>query len=499
MGDAISQWKSRLSAITDVLREDIWFRRLDSKAGLALLLLVMTPISVLFARMDLVTSMAIAAAIIGIPLVLYALYDTAFSLMLLLVSTFATTYLMRFTAAPLGLVVDLMILVGVVSLLLHQFRKKDISFLKNALSYTILLWLFYNLIQVLNPMAASKLAWLYTVRSVALQLLVFFVGAYAFQYHRKSIDRLVLLILGLCFITAVYGLKQYFFGLSAAEIAWVTADPVRYQLFFQWNLLRIPSLCNDPTTFGILMSVFGVFCLVLATAPQPMWSRGLLGIMALFALTGTVVSGTRTAAVLIPIGAIFYIGLTMNKKVVLAGAIFLLAGTALMVKSTSIGVIYRIQSAFRPSTDSSMNVRLENQELIQPFIRSHPFGAGLGSSGSWGRRFSPNSWLANFAHDSSFVRMAVELGWIGLILYTIMHFVVIRTGIYYTIRCKDPVIKTMYAGIATVCFMFAVACYSQEAILQQPNNVIYNILLAVLVTLKNHDPAFQPNASNALN
>jgi hypothetical protein len=36
-----------------------------------------------------------------------------------------------------------------------------------------------------------------------------------------------------------------------------------------------------------------------------------------------------------------------------------------------------------------------------------------------------------------------------------------------------------------------VACYAQEAILQLPMNVIYNIFLAVLVTLKNFDPAFQ--------
>ena len=486
-----------MSTITHVLREEIWYRRLDSKAGLALLLLILTPLSVLFARMDLGSSAVLAVSIVGIPLLLYALYDTAFSLMLLLLATFIITFLMRFTAAPVGVVVDFLILVGVASLMLHQFKKKDFTFLRNALSYTILLWLCYNLIQAINPIAASKLAWLYTVRSVALQLFVFFVGAYALQHHRISIDRLILLILALCFITAIYGLKQYFFGLSPAEMAWITADSLRYQLFFQWNLLRIPSLCNDPTTFGILMSVFGIFSLILATAPQPWWSRILLGFMALFALSGTVISGTRTAAVLIPIGAVFYIGLTMNKKVILAGIIFLLAGTALMVKSTSIGVIYRIQSAFRPSTDSSMTLRLENQELIQPFIRSHPFGAGLGSSGSWGRRFSPDSWLAGFAHDSSFVRMAVELGWIGLILYTIMHFVVIRTGIYYTIRCKDPLIKSIYAGIATVCFMFAVACYSQEAILQQPNNVIYNILLAILVTLKNHDQAFQPSASNS--
>ncbi len=87
--------------------------------------------------------------------------------------------------------------------------------------------------------------------------------------------------------------------------------------------------------------------------------------------------------------------------------------------------------------------------------------------------------------------MAVELGWIGLILYTLLHYFVLRTGLYYFVRCSDPFIKSLYAGITTWCFMLAVACYAQEAILQLPMNVIYNVFLALMVTLKNFDPAFQ--------
>jgi cell division protein FtsW (lipid II flippase) len=202
-------------------------------------------------------------------------------------------------------------------------------------------------------------------------------------------------------------------------------------------------------------------------------------------------TGTRTAYVLIPAGAVFYGGLTLSKRVVIIGMVFALLGTAFILKSSSNGVIYRIQSAFRPSKDDSMNLRLENQKKIQPYIQSHPFGGGLGSCGVWGKRFNPDSELSKFPHDSSFVRMAVELGWIGLILYTLMHYFVLRTGLYYFIRCRDPLIKAIYAGITTWCFMLAVACYAQEAILQLPMNVIYNIFLAILVTLKNFDPAFQ--------
>ena len=202
-------------------------------------------------------------------------------------------------------------------------------------------------------------------------------------------------------------------------------------------------------------------------------------------------TGTRTAYVLVPAGGVFYAGLILNRNVFIVAGILAVLGTGFILKSSSSGVVYRIQSAFKPSDDDSMNLRLENQKKIQPFIQSHPMGGGLGSCGAWGARFNPDSELSKFPHDSSFVRMGVELGWIGLLLYTLLHYFVLRTGIYYFIRCRDPLIKAVYAGITTWCFMLTVACYAQEAILQLPMNVIYNVFLAILVSLKNFDPAYQ--------
>ena len=67
---------------------------------------------------------------------------------------------------------------------------------------------------------------------------------------------------------------------------------------------------------------------------------------------------------------------------------------------------------------------------------------------------------------------------------------VLRTGLYYYMRVEDPWIKAVYAAILCWMFMLTAACYTQEAILQLPMNQIYNTFLAVLITLKNFDPAF---------
>jgi hypothetical protein len=466
-------------------------QRLNNPIILALLLLATLPVSYVLSTLDLKLSITLFAGLIGIPLVIFCLFNITLALGLMLFVAFALPFALKFTAVPLGTLLDLLILLSSVGILLRQIKERDWAFAKFPLSYLILIWLYYNVMQVFNPEAQSKLAWLFTVRSVAIQQVVFFIGAYAFKHNRTGAMLLLKLIIGSCFVSAVYGLKQHYWGFSAMETTWMMADEERYQLYFQWGMLRIPSFCYDPTTFGILMACFGVFCGVLMVGTTNNMQKSVLAVMFVCSFWAMAFTGTRTAFGLVPIGAIFFAGLILSKRVILIGGVLAIFGTGFILKSTSSGVIYRIQSAFKPSKDDSMNLRLENQKKIQPYIQSHPIGGGLGSCGVWGKRFNPTSELAKFPHDSSFVRMGVELGWIGLLLYTLFHYFVLRTGLYYFIRCRDPFIKSLYAGITTWCFMLAVACYFQEAILQLPMNLIYNVFLAMLVTLKNFDPAFQ--------
>ncbi len=465
-------------------------QKLNNPLGVALVLLASLAVAWVMSSLSFRTSFVLYVVLVGAPLIVLCLFNVAFSIGMMLFVAFMVPFAMKFMNVPIGTLLDLLILIGAVGILLRQIKERDWSFAKYPLSYMILIWLYYNVMQVLNPYSESKMAWLYTVRSVAIQQVVFFIGAYAFRHNRKAVFAVLKLIVVMCFAAALYGLKQQFFGFSAAETAWVMADSERFQLYYQWNMMRIPSFCYDPTTFGILMACFSIFCVALIIGPTKPRIKILLSVMFLCSLWAMAYTGTRTAFALVPVGAIFYAGLILNRKVLIVGGILAVLGAGFVLKSTSSGVIFRIQSAFRPAQDDSMNLRLENQKRIQPYIQSHPIGGGLGSCGVWGKRFNPESELSKFPHDSSFVRMAVELGWIGLILYTLLHYFVLRTGLYYFIRCRDPLIKALYAGITTWAFMLAVACYAQEAILQLPMNVIYNVFLALLVTLKNFDPAY---------
>lgn len=489
--DLFDQKASLPGRVRSWAKQQIWTQKFKSPLGWALLLLATVPISYLLAVLDFKISLLAFGVLIGFPLVVLCLFHVPFAIGMMLFVAACVPIAVKFTGAPIGTLLDLLILLSTVGILLRQIQERNWAFMRAPLATMTLIWLYYNVLQVLNPWAESKMAWLYTVRSVAVQQVVFFIALYAYQSNRRAILLILKSLLLLGAVYAVYGLKQEFLGFSEGEKAWIYSNEERFQLVYQWGRLRIMSLCADPTTFGILMACFSMFCVALFIGPTKIWQKALLAVFALCALWAMAYSGTRTAVALVPLGALFYGGLILNRKVLLAGSVLAIIGGLFILKPTSNPVIWRIQSAFKVKTDESMNVRFVNQRRIQPYIQSHPFGGGLGSCGVWGKRFTPNSELANFPHDSSFVRMGVELGWIGLILYTLFHYFVLHTGIYYFIRCRDPFIKSVYAGATTWCFMLTVACYAQEAILQLPMNIIYNILLGILLTLKNFDPNFE--------
>jgi len=467
--------------------EQLWVKKLNSPLGLALLLVGTLPVSYLLATLNVKVGVALFIGLVMAPLAVFCLFNVPFAVGMMLLVAACVPFALKFTSAPIGTVLDLLILLSVVGILLRQIRQRDWSFLKGPLATMTLIWLYYNILQVINPWADSKMAWLYTVRSVAIQQVVFFVAIYAYRDNRRAIMWILKSILFLGFVYAVYGLKQELIGHASFEEEWIYSDPTRFELMYQWGRLRVASLCADPTTFGILMACFGMFCVALLIGPTQAWQKVVLAGIMVVSFWSMAYTGTRTAFMLVPVGGIFYCGLILNKRVLLIGGFLFLVGAAFVLKSTTNPVIWRIKSAFNVENDDSMNLRLSNQRMIQPYIQSHPFGGGLGSCGFWGARFSPGSELSQFPHDSSFVRMGVELGWIGLILYTLLHYYVLRTGLQHFIRCRDPFIKAIYAGITTWCFMLTVACYVQEAIIQLPTNIIYNILVGILVTLKNFD------------
>ncbi|MEM9822726.1 MAG: O-antigen ligase family protein [Bacteroidota bacterium] len=486
-------------SVSNWLGNQLFLEKLYNPLGFGILCALAVGIAYIVSVLGLKYSMALPILIIAIPLIGACLLDQSIGLVLILITAFGIGLASKYAELPFGILLDALLILLFIGMLLNQIRFRVSGYAKSPISVLIFIWVIYNIIQVLNPSAGSQLAWIFTVRSMAILILLYFVACYAFRTER-IIMRTLKLIIGLTFISALYGLKQEYFGFTDAELVWLYSDPERIRLIHQWSRLRIFSFFSDPTNFGILLSYMCTFCLILMTGPFSNLRKIILGVAAVSMILAMAYAGSRTPFVLMPFGLVIFALMSMNRKVIAILGIFMVLGTGMVLKSTNSAVIYRIQSAFLLSkSDDTMRVRLENQKIIQPFIHRHPFGGGLGSTGIWGKRFTPDSLLSSFAHDSGFVRVAVELGWIGLTIYCLFLYLVLRTSIYYYFRVRNPKIKVIYLSLTVVFFQLTLANYPQEAMTILPTSIIFYILLAVLVKLKDFDDVVQPPSYPKLN
>lgn len=448
-------------------------------------------VALMFTFLPLKISLLLVGVMIGVPLVGACFVDLRIGVSFILVLGFFVELLRKYADAPFGVALDAMIFILGFSLIVQVSKSKDISWAKHPISYLTLIWILLSFFQILNPTALSRMAWVFTVRSIAVLLFLYYIACFAFN-SKKTIFFVLKVLFGLAFLASLWACKQEFFGFSATELAWVHADPKRFQLTFQWSRLRVFSMFSDCTTYGILAAYTGVMSLVIATGPYSWGRRILLLTCTVVSFMGMAFAGSRTPFLLVPAGIFFFVLLTMNKYIISAAGIGMAVLMLFMLKSTSNPIIFRMQSAFTATTtDASVQVRFENQKRIQPFIHEHPIGKGLGSTGEWAERFTPDHWLASFAHDSGFVRMAVEMGWLGLIYYMAMLFVIIRYGVYYYFRVTDPKIKNMYLAICCALFIMTLGSYPQEVLPMLPTSLVFYIFIATLVRLKDFDEGYQ--------
>lgn len=455
--------------------------RFRNLAGLIVLLLAAIGIAFTIKTLGIAGGALIIAVLIGPPLVFAVIAYPRFGIITILVAAYFILWIIRLglVAFPLGTLMDGLLALLILGLIIKQKYEPDWTFVKNPISIVIIIWIGYNFIQVINPSAESKLAWLYTIRTVALVMLNYFI----FSYHirsKKFIQQIIKIWLGLSVIGALYAFKQQYIGFFGFEEEYLYSDPSIAGLLFIGGEWRKFSIFSDPVAFSYTMVVSSLLCVGLMFGPMSRAKKWILGFLIFLFLSSMLYSGTRGAYVLFPAAMLFLTILIFNKKILImtaAGGILL---TTLIFIPTGNLTFFRFQSAFRPSEDASFNVRATNQKMIQPYIQTHPIGGGLGATGVWGAKFSPGSFLASFPPDSGYVRVAVELGWVGLLIFCTLMFIILKTGIenYYNIR--DPELKSYCLAMVLITFAFNIGNYPQEALVQYPSNVYFYLVAALI-------------------
>ncbi|RKR85483.1 O-antigen ligase [Mucilaginibacter gracilis] len=439
------------------------------------------------AKGDMISPSLILIGLIGVTIVCGVIVYPKFGITILFISGYLLFLPGKFNVNfPLGTMLDLLQYLLIIGFFLKQKYDRNWVIFKDPLSISILVWILYNFAELANPQAVSPLAWLYTIRTSAFIILTYFIFIYQIR-DASFIKFMIKLWLGLGLLNAADTFHQEIFGFFPFEAQWLYSDPLRVELLFQAGHMRKFGIFGDPVTFAYNMAAAAALCLALLFGPYKTYKKVILVCMACFFSLTMVFSGTRGAFPLIPAAIVLLAILKFNRQILIFSIIFGVFFVGLIFVPTSNSNIMRFQTAFRPNEDASYKARKINQARIKPFIQSHPIGGGLGATGTWGQRFAPGSFLANFPPDSGYVRVAVELGSIGILILCIMIFTALKTGINHYYMIKDPELKTFCLGMVMVVFVFNIGNFPQEAIAQYPSNIIFFFSIALINITKRID------------
>jgi hypothetical protein len=267
-------------------------------------------------------------------------------------------------------------------------------------------------------------------------------------------------------LIALYGLKQAFIGLTNWEAAWLSVSKTH----ILYDRVRIFSTLGSADALGMHMAVSIVVALAVAFSTRRFWIRyGCLAIVPVL-LAANLYTLTRGAYVAVLVGVLALAMLTRNRAMLLA---LLLAGAGVLgwyqVNQGSL-LANRVLTMFSPEEDESYAVRQNYVQTYLPVILDSPFGLGPNTSGrqgwvllEWGG-FDPTQVesLAGVPTDNYYFRIALEDGWVGLMVLIGMFIAVgIATGVIF-LKAKDRLAKATAAAFLASFAAMAVSSISNN-------------------------------------
>ena len=381
---------------------------------------------------------------------------------------------------PLGFAIDGIIILTFLALIFSKFRERvDWSPINKNITILAVIWLGYFVFQLINPEARSVQAWI-AGRSTGFHFLLIVTLTFMFINTNKRLE-IFLYIWGIFSILAsLKGLGQLFFGVDAAEQAWLDDGAAQTHVLF--GKLRIFGFFTDAGNYGANQGYSAVVAIIYSMAKKglPKIFFITVGVLGLY---GMLISGTRGAIAVPFAGFMTFFVLKKNIKVLGAG-IFMVAVIFVFFKFTMIAngnaQIRRMRTGFDPN-NPSLQVRKKNQAILKGYLASRPFGGGVGHAGDKAQRFIPYAFLSHVATDSWYVMIWAEMGIIGLTLHLIILFYVIGMGSFKVMfRIRDPITKLKMSALISGMAGVMLASYGNEVLGQMPTSLLIYASMAIM-------------------
>ncbi len=438
---------------------------------------------------NMVVGLGLFGVIFGIFILLACLVNTEAGLYINLLYAFFICQFDRYVfnnQFPIGVFVDVLLIATFLSLLFkgRNLSKSFREFTASPVVKGILILVCYFILEAFNPASGSFQAWFQSFRRLADSVVILFIAYNVFDSFGK-VKRFTIVLFILCCFTAIYACIQEWHGLFDFELTWVRADENRFGLFYIWGNFRKFSTMGDPTAFGIAMAACSIFFMIIAMQEKKLKNKIIYFVGVGIMLLGMAYSGTRTANIMVTGGILMFVLLSMDKASTRILAITCtMIFVVLMYGPYNNATINRFRTSFSGSKDDSYNVRVVNRASKQPYLRSHPFGGGVGTTGPSGKRFTPGHELAGFPPDSGYLRKALETGWMGLLIVIGLYFTILRYGVRRYFKTRNARFKMLCAACTSSIFGFYLAEFGQEAIGQITDIVIYYPMIAMLLKVE---------------
>lgn len=400
----------------------------------------------------------------------------------------------------MGLGMDAIIITTYVALFINRFREKvNFSPAKKDITLLAFIWFAYALFEIFNPEARSFAAW-FSGRSIGVYMILIIPLVLLYIDDTKKLYTFLYIWAIFSLLASLKGIMQVKFGVDSAEQGWLNEGNFKTHVLF--GKLRAFSFLSDAGQFGANQGYSAVVAMIVGISSTGIKKKLFFFIVAVFALYGLIISGTR-GALSVPIAGMgLYFILRKNITVLAIGAVSLIA-IFIFFKFTSIGQgnadIRRMRTAFDPN-DASLQVRLNNQKILKGYLATRPFGGGIGHGGVKAQRFLPNAYLSQIPTDSWYVLIWVEQGIVGLLLHLIILFYILIKACYKIMyRIRDPELKLLMSALAAGMFGVMVASYGNAILGQMPTNILIYISMAVLLNTDKLDSGLNVNTTNIKN
>ncbi len=389
-------------------------------------------------------------------------------------------------ALPISTFVEALVLVLFIGTY-WQARKDENqkgNLLKYSVSILLIIYTLYYVIELFNPNMGTPVGWLFSSKRFTVTIL-FFVISYRLINTPDRVRYFLKFWIVMSLITALYGCFQQWFGLLPMELS--SLDEHEFGLLFQGGVIKKFSFLDGSVTFGSLSGCIAVLTIILAINEKVRKRKYQLAFISFILFLGMMYSGTRTFNLMIPAGIALYVLMTLKNKATLMTLFFMLM-SLLFVLFAPIDnpTLNRMRSTF-DTKEESLNLRTLNRKSVQPYIYTHPLGGGVATSGVEGKRFNPTHPLAGFPPDSGLLKLALDMGWIGLSITILVFLMVLYQGIHYYFRMKNEEYKKYM--VATTCAIFAVliTLYAQVTIGQMPTVFFIFGMMSILKRLMEFD------------